>query len=85
MARMHRTQVYLEPELTEALDQLARRRGTSRADLLRVAARRLLAQEEASGDDPIWGLIGIGSADPGRVSVEHDQYLAALNLESRSR
>ena len=46
MPRMRRTQIYLEPDLTEALDQLARRRGTSKANLLRLAARRFLEQEQ---------------------------------------
>ena len=46
MTRMRRTQIYLEPDLTEALDQVARRRGTSKANLLRLSARRFLEQEQ---------------------------------------
>ena len=75
--RMQRTQIYLPAELSAALDRLARRRGTSRADLLRLAARRLLADEQASTDDPILGIIGLGNAGPGRVSEQHDRVLAA--------
>ena len=75
--RMQRTQIYLPAELSAALDRLARRRGTSRADLLRLAARRLLADEQASADDPILGIIGLGNAGPGRVSEQHDRVLAA--------
>jgi predicted transcriptional regulator len=85
MARMRRTQVCLEPELAEALDRLARQMRTSRADLLRMAARRFLDQEGAGDADPIWGLVGIGDAGPGRTSVEHDRFLAELSLENRSR
>ena len=46
MPRMRRTQIYLEPDLNEALDRLARQRGTSKANLLRLAARRFLEQEQ---------------------------------------
>ncbi len=84
MSRMQRTQIYLEPELADALDRLARQRRTSRAQLLRVAARRLLDQEVASGEDPIWGIIGLGDGGPGCVSEEHDRYLAELILGQRS-
>ena len=78
MPRMRRTQIYLEPDLTEALDQLARRRGTSKANLLRLAARRFLEQEQVDRqtEDPILGLIGLGNAGPSRVSEEHDQVLS---------
>lgn len=37
---MHRTNIYLDDDLSEQLDQLARQEGTSRAELV----RRLLAQ-----------------------------------------
>ena len=45
MGKMRRTQLSLEPELVEALDRLAERRGTSRAGLLREAARDLVRRD----------------------------------------
>lgn len=80
MARMLRTQIFLEPDLTAALDRLARRRGTSRANLIRLAARRLLQQEQGEDTDPILGLIGLGNGGPGRTSIEHDRVLAEESL-----
>jgi hypothetical protein len=80
---MQRTQVYLEPEVGAALDRLARVRGTSRASLIRLAARRLLAEEQTPQEDPILGLIGLGDAGPGQVSVEHDRYLGERSLRGR--
>ncbi|MBI4493882.1 MAG: ribbon-helix-helix protein, CopG family [Chloroflexi bacterium] len=86
MQRMRRTQIYLPSDLSAALDHLARQRGTSRANLLRLAARRLLEQEQAGEEeDPIFGIIGLGDAGPGRVSEEHDRVLAEHRLKGRSR
>lgn len=75
MRRMHRTQVYLEPELTEALDHLAKQRRTTRSDLLRLAARQLLSQELPVADDPIFEIIGLGAGDGERVAEHHHVYL----------
>jgi ribbon-helix-helix CopG family protein len=82
VARMQRTQVYLEPELADSLDRLARERGTSRADLIRTAARDLIARE-TSEYGSILKLAGIGVDKDGAtdVSVRHDAYLAELVLE----
>ena len=51
MERMQRTQIYLEPNLNDALNKLARRKGISKAHLLRLAARRLLEDEQQSTDE----------------------------------
>jgi hypothetical protein len=83
---MHRTQIYLEPDLAEALDRLARQRGTSRAGLLRLAARRLVEQEAGQEEDPIFDLIGAGHGGrPGRTSEEHDRVLIEREIKSWSR
>ncbi len=80
VARMQRTQIYLQPELSAALDRLARERRTSRAELIRLAARRLLEQEGVEEEDPIMGIVGLMHGGPGNVSEEHDRYLAELTL-----
>lgn len=81
---MHRTQIYLEPELADALDRVARRRGTTRAEVIRVAARRYLAQEGLERDDPIVDVIGLGRSDGGRTSEEHDRILTDEAAGSRA-
>lgn len=83
MERMQRTQIYLQPELNAALERLARKRGTSKAELIRVAARRLIEQEQ-DGDDALLGLIGLGHGGPGTISEEHDRALAEHSLNGRS-
>lgn len=73
---MHRTQIYLEPELADALDRVARQRRTTRAEVIRQAARRYLAQEGLAGEDPIADILGLGTSSGGRTSEEHDRILA---------
>jgi metal-responsive CopG/Arc/MetJ family transcriptional regulator len=86
MSRMQRTQIYLEPEISAALDRLARQRGTTRAALLRLAARRLLGAEETPECDPILGIIGLGNNDEATdVSERHDDYLIAAEMASWTR
>ena len=81
VARMQRTQIYLEPELAQSLDRLAGQRGTSRAELIREAARQLLAQQETPEEDSILGLIGIGRSGRSDVSERHDGYLIEDTLD----
>jgi metal-responsive CopG/Arc/MetJ family transcriptional regulator len=86
MTRMQRTQIYLEPELAASLDRLARRRGTSRADLIRIAARDFVTREApASDEDSIFGIIGLGQDDATDVAERHDEYLAEFEVKSWGR
>jgi metal-responsive CopG/Arc/MetJ family transcriptional regulator len=85
MARMQRTQLYLEPELAASLDRIAQERGTSRAALLREAAWRLVAGDETPETDSILGIIGIGRSGSSDGSLRHDEYLAQFKLEKMSR
>jgi metal-responsive CopG/Arc/MetJ family transcriptional regulator len=75
---MQRTQIYLEPELAASLDRIARQRGTSRADLIRTAARQLVSQENETQFGSILSLAGIGCDKDGATDVaeRHDKYLA---------
>jgi metal-responsive CopG/Arc/MetJ family transcriptional regulator len=80
---MQRTQVYLDPGQTEALDRLARSRGTTRSELLRLAAQRFLAEEGAE-DDPIYGIVGLGSSGATNTSDDHDKILIELMLDDHA-
>lgn len=85
LPRMQRTQIYLEPELSAELDRLAVQRGTSRADLIRIAARRLVAEHRPSEEDPIFGIIGLGRDEATDVSERHDDYLVESELGGWTR
>lgn len=76
MSRLRRTLIYLPSDLMSALDHLARRRATSRAELLRQAARAFVERELPADEDPILGVIGLGKAGRGAVSEEHETSLA---------
>jgi hypothetical protein len=84
---MQRTQIYLGPELAASLDRIARKRGTSRADLIRVAARQLVSQEDEAPFGSILSLAGIGYDKDGATDVaeRHDEYLADGELEKWQR
>jgi metal-responsive CopG/Arc/MetJ family transcriptional regulator len=84
---MQRTQIYLEPELAESLDRLAKERGTSRADLIRMAARRLITEESEAPFGSILSLAGIGHDKDGATDVaeRHDEYLADAEIEKWHR
>jgi metal-responsive CopG/Arc/MetJ family transcriptional regulator len=85
MEKLRRTQIYLPSGLSAALDQLARGRGTSRADLLRQAAREFLQRELPSAEDEIAGIVGLGNAGPGAISEEHDQFLVGQHTRTTQR
>ena len=83
--RLQRTQVYLDPEVSEALDRLARRRGTTRSDLIRLATRQYVEDQEGARPGSILDLAGLGHGGPGNVSERHDDYLAEYKLEKMRR
>ncbi len=84
MARMQRTQIYLQPELARSLDRLADQRGTSRAEIIRLAAQEFVAREDA-GYGSILELAGMGHDTATDVSVRHDEYLVQHEIESWGR
>ncbi len=86
---MRRTQVYLEPELTEALDRLAQQRGTSRAGLLREAAHDLVARAALRPDeDSRPGMLGPTDMTDSRLTdpdFDPDRVTSMLDLIGAGR
>jgi predicted DNA-binding protein len=85
--RMQRTQIYLDPELASSLDRLAAQRGTSRAAIIREAARRLVNDANEAPFGSILDLAGIGRDKDGATDVaeRHDEYLADAELKKWHR
>jgi len=70
---MKKTSLYLEPELDRALDQLAARAGVSKAEAIRAALRKAVADVHR----PRITAIGVGDG-PGDVADNVDRYLDGL-------
>lgn len=73
--KKHPIQVYLDDRDRSLLDRLATRLGLSRAETLREAVRRWVADLSAA-DDSVLGLIGglDNPAVPADLSTRHDVY-----------
>jgi hypothetical protein len=63
---MEKTQVYLRREELDALRKAAARSGSSVAELIRDAIRKVVLKPQATGAVAIW------DGQPKRASVEHD-------------
>ena len=66
---MKKTSLYLEPELDRALDHLAARDGVSKAEAIRDALRKAVAEVHR----PRISAIGVGEG-PGDVADNVDRY-----------
>lgn len=58
---MKRLQISLEPELDQQLGRVARERGVSKAEVIRVSLRDQLGPVPRLEDDPIFKLFGSGT------------------------
>lgn len=84
---MYRTQILLEQVQHHFLADEARRQGKSISALLRqlvdeyIESRRQLPLDR----DPLWDMIGIAHGGPGKISEDHDRYLAETRLRRMSQ
>jgi len=67
-------QVYIEPEQDYVLGNLAKKRGTSKAEIIRKSLDKFL-REIPLEEDPAMGLVGLGSSGKRDLSEHHDEYL----------
>jgi hypothetical protein len=72
---IQRFQLYFPVELHLRLKDAAARHGTSIAGFVRKAAERALADEAASGPDPLDSIVGKGRSKDTDLSYRHDKYL----------
>jgi len=70
-----KTSLYLEPDVDAALTRIARRRGITKAELIRRSLRDVAATEER----PRVTAIGVGRG-PGDVSADVDKHLAETDF-----
>lgn len=68
-------QIYIEPQQDFVLENLAQKRGLSKAELIRKSLDQYL-KEIPLEEDPGMGLIGLGNSGKKDLSDHHDQYVA---------
>ena len=68
-------QIYIEPKQELLLERLARGKGTSKAEIIRLSIDRYLCALPIE-EDPALGLIGLGKSGKKDISEKHDIYLA---------
>jgi predicted DNA-binding protein len=68
-------QIYIEPKQEMLLDSLAKRKGTSKAEIIRLSIDKYLGNLPVE-EDPALGIIGLGRSGKGDISKKHDIYLA---------
>jgi hypothetical protein len=69
-------QMYIEPRQDTALKVLAKKRGVSKAELIRESIEKYLTTLPLD-EDPAMGIVGLGrSSGKGDASAQHDKYLA---------
>jgi len=67
-------QIYIEPKQELLLESLARRKGTSKSEIIRLSINKYLNNLPLE-EDPVLGIIGLGRSGRGDVSEQHDAYL----------
>lgn len=80
--KMVRTQIYLPPDIYEALKRRAEEDGISMGRQIREAvAKYVTGQNEdkqvpiLTADDPIWNIVGMFESGITDGSVNHDKYI----------
>lgn len=68
-------QIYIEPEQDYVLATLAKKRGVSKAEIIRESLGKYL-REIPLEEDPAMGLVDLGRSGKKNLSQDHDAYLA---------
>ncbi len=75
-------QIYIEPQQDYVLGDLARKKGISKAEIIRKSLDNFL-REIPLEEDPGMGLIGLGSSGKKNLSRDHDQYLTRYTRKKK--
>ena len=68
-------QIYIESQQDYVLAALARKRGISKAEVIRESLDKYLRAIPVE-EDPALGLVGLGNSGKKNLSERHDSYLA---------
>ncbi len=67
-------QIYIDRRQDNVLKVLSKKRGVSKAKIIRESLDKFLNSLPLD-DDPAMGIIGLGSSGKGDLSAKHDKYL----------
>ena len=67
-------QIYIEPGQELLLENLAKEKRISKAEIVRLSLNRYLSSIPLD-EDPALGIIGLGRSGKGDISEKHDSYL----------
>ena len=74
----HRTQISLEEWQYQALLEISKKEKKSLSQLIReFLSEKISKHTKKIEEDPVWGIIGIGSGDGFPVAQQHDRFLYA--------
>jgi hypothetical protein len=76
-------QIYVEPRQHNILEAMSKKKGISKAAIIREGIEKFL-KELPVEDDPAMGLMGLGNSGKGDMSDRHDKYLAGY-VSSRKK
>jgi hypothetical protein len=77
-------QIYIEPQQDYVLENLARKRGISKAEIIRKSLDKFL-REIPLEEDPGMGLIGLGKSGKRDLSDHYDKYLTKYVRQNKRR
>lgn len=64
LGSMRRLQILMDPELDDALERLAKRRGMSKSALIRELVRAKVKPLPPLEEDPLWRIVGAAEFEP---------------------
>jgi hypothetical protein len=68
-------QIYIESKQNDVLEVLSKKRGVSKAEIIRKSLEKYL-KELPIEEDPAYGLIGLGRSGKKDLAEKHDRYLS---------
>jgi predicted DNA-binding protein len=68
-------QIYLEPQQNNVLEDISKKRGISKAAIIRESVEMYLDKLPVE-EDAALGIVGLGRSGKGDLSDKHDRYIA---------
>ena len=75
-------QIYIEPRQDNVLEVLSKRKGISKAAIIRESVEKYLRGLPVE-EDAAMGIVGLGSSGKGDLSDKHDRYLAGYSASRK--